>query len=91
MIAVPDGVILEHELGGQRRIGVGGHRGRSIELFVGERPDGGGGGGAAAAEQLSASALVTASCSAACRAFIAWTSAIVTPVIGVPPATVCAS
>ena len=37
MIAVPDGVILEHELAGERRIGIERHWGRLRELFVRER------------------------------------------------------
>src|SRR5436190_7479168 len=40
VIAVPDGVILEHELARERRFGIERDRSRLAELFVGERPDG---------------------------------------------------
>ena len=39
MIAMPDGVIFEHELAGERRVGVERHGSRLRELGVSERPD----------------------------------------------------
>ena len=41
VIAVPDGVILEHELAHEWGIGVEGYRSGLIELLVAESPDGG--------------------------------------------------
>ena len=37
---MPDGVILQHELAGERSIGVERHRRGLIELSVTQRPDG---------------------------------------------------
>lgn len=41
MIAVPNGVIFEHELARERRVGVERHRSGLRQLRVRERPDGG--------------------------------------------------
>ena len=51
MIAVPDGVVLEHELARERSIGVERHRRRPIELLVAERTDRRRGGRAVAPQQ----------------------------------------
>ena len=89
---MPDRVVLEHELAGERRVGVERHRRRAIELLVAERADRRGGRRAVrAGADRAPPAFVTASFSAACPAFIALTSSIVTPAIGLPPASVCAS
>ena len=87
-----DRVILEHELARERRIGVERHRRRpSSSSSLSARI------AAAAAALLvrsssSASSFVTASCSLAWRGIhrVARHS-MVTPVTGLPPATVCAS
>ena len=87
-----DGVILQHELARQRRIGVERHRRRAIELLVAERADRRRGRGAVAPQQIErAASFVTASFSSACAAFIALTTSQVTPVTGLPPASICAS
>src|SRR5512134_791562 len=52
VVAVPDRVVLEHELGGDRGIAVEGGRRRPVELLVGQPPDGCGGRGAVAPEQV---------------------------------------
>ena len=52
MIAVPDGVILEHELTRDRGIGVQRCLGGAIELLVAQIPDGCGGGRAVAPQVL---------------------------------------
>ena len=54
VIAVPDGVILEHELARERRIGVERDGRRLGELLVAERPDGRGGCRAVLTEQIDA-------------------------------------
>ena len=49
---MPDGVVLEHELARERRVGVERHRRRPIELLVAERADGGRRRRAVAPEQI---------------------------------------
>src|SRR6266566_9512701 len=52
VIAVPDGVILEHELAREWGIGIERHRGSPIELLIAERPNGGRSGGAVTLKQI---------------------------------------
>ena len=68
---MPHGVVLEHELACERRIGIERHRRRTIELLVargrGWRPPR----PRCCVEQIERDRFVTSSCSAACPAFIA--------------------
>ena len=78
VIAVADGVILEHELARERSIGVERDRRGLGELFVAERADRCRRGRAVRVEADRAPpSFVTAAFSAACFAFIAWMSSMV--------------
>src|SRR5439155_1104234 len=89
--------VFYHKLARQRRISIQRHRRRAIELCVRKAADGGRCGLVVALQQLerfnnsSASALLTATCSVACWAFILCTSSQLTPATDLPDATVCAS
>src|SRR5512143_2322836 len=52
VIAVPHGVVLEHELARERRVRIERERGGTVELLVAQRPDRGGGGRGVAPQQV---------------------------------------
>ena len=91
MERVTHGVILEHELAGERRVGVQRDARRPVELRVGQAADRRGRRRAVGLEQGERVRGRTASYSLACFALISCTPSQVTPTIGVPSASICAS
>ena len=88
---MPDGVILEDELARERRVGVERDRRGIRQRCVGERPDRRRGRPLFCRSRSIAASFVTPAFSAACPAFIALMSSVVTPVTACRRRAVCAS
>ena len=88
---MPDGVIFQHELAGQRSVRVEGYSIGPIELVVAKSSNGCRRAAPLLRSRLSTASFVAVSFSFAWPAFILWTSSHVTPSTGLPSASICAN